>query len=221
MRVVIVDDDVWVRAGRQAVLEQADGVELVAATDHTAARRWPWHDIDVLVLDAHDPDAGFDRFAGVAVAAAARRASSSTRIVVLSGHTHNDLLRVRMAEAGADEFYPHRQIASPEALVALVHRPRSRPVDVATSRERAGISPDARVNDAVEWAAENLGTEAFDATTQASSGTSRRRFITARRRLSSMIGIEARPSSAARRTLPPWRDLARLVDRARGHERRG
>lgn len=229
VRVVIVDDDIWVRAGRAAVLAGADGVEVIAATDHDGAHDWPWSDVDVLLVDAHDSDAGFDQFVGVGVAAVARRASSETRIVVLSGHSDNDLLRIRMAEAGADEFHAHRDIDSADALVGLVTHGRgaaassaaAADAELVAARLRLGISPSARVNEAVSWADEHLDAGVFEAETQTASGTSRRRFITARRRLSSMVGLDVRASSAARRSLPAWREVADFVDRARGRERRG
>ncbi len=223
LRVAVVDDDPWIRAGRTAVLTAAEGVEVAWAGDHRAAVDAPWGEIDVALLDAHDADAGFDRFAGVAVAVAARQASPELRIVVLSGHSHNDLLRIRMAEAGADEFHAHRDVATPAALLALV---RARPgtsstaAGVADARRRVGVSSTGRLNEAVAWADEHLGEPAFSAATHAETGLSRRRLITARGKLSTLAGLDARVTTAARRTLPAWREVADLIDRARGRERR-
>lgn len=222
-RVAIVDDDLWVRAGRQAVLDAADGVEVVWAGDHRAALEAPWQAIDVALVDAHDAEAGFDRFAGVAVAATARRAAPDLRIVVLSGHSHNDLLRIRMAEAGADEFHAHRDVATPAALVAVVRAGRGRFTDetnVADARRRVGLSASGRLNEAVAWASERVGEPAIEAETLAETGLSRRRLITAREKLSTLAGLEPRVTSGARRTLPSWREVVELVDRARGRERR-
>lgn len=223
MRVAVVDDDGWIRAGRQAVLDAAEGLTVVWVGDHQAGLEAPWGDVDVALIDAHDPDAGFDRFAGVAVAAAARSASADLRIVVLSGHTHNDLLRIRMAEAGADEFHAHRDVATPEALLDLV---RVAPVRTRATagadgaHQRVGLSPTGRLNEAVIWAGQHLGEEALAADTQAETGASRRRLITARTKLSTLAGLDARETSGARRTLPAWRDVTELIDRARGRERR-
>lgn len=223
LRVAVVDDDAWIRAGREAVLDAAEDVEVVWAGDHRAAVDAPWGGIDVALLDAHDADAGFDRFAGVAVAAAARRASPDLRIVVLSGHSHNDLLRIRMAEAGADEFHAHRDVATPAALLALV---RARPdtsstvAEVNEARRRVGLSSTGQLNEAVAWAGAHLGESALSAGTYAETGLSRRRLITARGKLSTLAGLDARVTTAARRTLPGWREVADLIDRARGRERR-
>lgn len=223
LRVAIVDDDPWIRAGREAVLDAAEGVEVVWAGDHRAGLDASWCEVDVALLDAHDVDAGFDRFAGVAVAAVARRAAPELRIVVLSGHSHNDLLRIRMAEAGADEFHAHRDVASPAALLALVRARQdtsSTVAEVAGARRRVGLSSTGRLNEAVGWAEEHLGESALSAATHAETGISRRRLITARGRLSTLAGLDARVTTAARRTLPGWREVADLIDRARGRERR-
>ena len=223
LRVAVVDDDPWIRAGREAVLDAAEDVEVVWTGDHRAAVDAPWGEIDVALLDAHDADAGFDRFAGVAVAAAARRASPDLRIVVLSGHSHNDLLRIRMAEAGADEFHAHRDVATPAALLALVReRPdaASTAPEVNDARRRVGLSSTSRLNEAVAWADEHLGEPVFTAATHAETGLSRRRLITARGKLSTLAGLDARQTTGARRTLPGWRDVADLIDRARGRARR-
>lgn len=222
-RVAIVDDDPWVRAGRQAALAGADGVEVVWVGDQQAALGAPWSEIDVALLDAHDGNAGFDRFAGVAVAAAARQAAPELRIVVLSGHSHNDLLRIRMAEAGADEFHAHRDVSTLEALLELVLTkpdPAQHEAGVADARRRIGISGAGSLNQAVAWAGEHLGESAFTAGTHAETGLSRRRMITARSKLSSLAGLDARVTTGARRALPAWREIAELIDRARGRERR-
>jgi CheY-like chemotaxis protein len=224
VRVLVVDDDPWLRAGRRAVLEAADGVIVVDVVDHaTAVVRAGWDDVDVVLVDAHDPHAEFDHFAGVDVAARARAASSSIRIVVLSGHAFNDVLRLRMAEAGADEFHAHRDVDTADELVRIVTTPQAigpGPAETTgAARARLGMAPTGSVNDGVRWAGEHLGAAAVDPSA-AASGLSRRRTITARSKLAELMGLEATPSSAARRTTPSWRDITGFLDRARGRERR-
>ncbi len=223
VRVLIVDDDPWLRAGRRAVLEEAAGVIVVDAVDHhVAADRTDWDDVDVVVLDAHDPRAEFDHFAGVVVAERVRRASASIRIVVLSGHAYNDVLRLRMAEAGADEFHAHRDVDTAEELVRIVTEPAldtDAPEDARRiARDRLGVAAGASVNDGVRWAREHLAPDALGP--DGAPRMSRRRTITARSKLSELMGLRATPTSAARRTTPTWREVSSFLDRARGRERR-
>ena len=221
LRVAIVDDDPWVREGRASALARTGEVEVVECTDHGGALRRPgWHDIDVLLLDAHDANAGFDRFAGVRVVELVRRDGTPDhpRIVVLTGHALNDLLRIRMAEAGADALYPHSTVRTVEALLAVVRGELPLPTPSADeARRRAGLAPHARVNDAVEWAERNLGAEALTEQPQKNLDVSRRRVITARSRVSGMAGMS--PSGGSRR-LPEWKAIVSFLQRARGAERR-
>ena len=141
-RVVIVDDDLWIRRGRAEALDAHDAIEVVATMDHAEAvdSTGIWESVDVALVDAWDHRAGFDRFPGVAVVEAIRgvRTPAETTIIVITGHVVNDMLRLRMAEAGADYFYGHDDVAGVEELVGVVcspggdHRPE---VAAATLRE--------------------------------------------------------------------------------------
>jgi DNA-binding NarL/FixJ family response regulator len=217
----IVDDDPWVREGRAVALDRTGCVTMVACVDHRGAlARARWDDVDVLLVDAHDPTAGFDQFAGVRVVERVRRERSpaETRIVVLSGHAFNDLLRIRMAEAGADALYPHAEVQTVEALLGVIHG--TTPTGEAGSeaaRRRVGLAADARLNDAVSWAEDHLGAEALNAQPQKNLEVTRRRLITARSRIAGMVGMA--PSADGRRT-PEWKEIVRFLQRARGAERR-
>ena len=223
LRVGIVDDDPWVREGRAAALERSGEVELVLCTDHAEAlTRDGWDDVDVLLLDAHDPTAGFDQFAGVRIVERVRRVRGreDTRIVVLTGHAFNDLLRVRMAEAGADALHPHTDVRTAEALLAVVHGTLGADDSAADeARRRAGLPSGARLNDAVSWAEANVGADALIDQPQKSLELSRRRVITARSRIAGMVGMP--PSGGAEgRKAPEWKEIVRFLQRARGAERR-
>lgn len=222
LRVAIVDDDPWVREGRAAALERSGDVEVVHCSDHgEALRRERWDDVDVLLLDAHDPDAGFDLFAGVKVVEAVRRAGTATRtrVVVLTGHALNDLLRIRMAEAGADALYSHSDVRTAEALLAVARGDTlTDDAAVVEARRRAGLTRSARVNDAVSWAETHLDADALSEGPQKSMAVSRRRLITARGRVADMVGL--RPGDGDGRRTPDWKQIARLLQRARGAERR-
>ena len=220
----IVDDDVWVRAGRAAALRASDATQVVFEGDHDLALQRPsWDDVDLLLVDAHDPDADFDPYAGVRVVDRVRRDHDpeQLRIVVLTGHSGNDLLRIRMAEAGADELYAHRQVRTVDELLAVVSGVvTTGPTMDAEARERAGLPRSARVNEAVAWAGEHLDAETVDPTTpQKNLKVSRRRLITARRRIAGTVGLAKPPAASHDRPLPTWHEIASLIDRARGADR--
>jgi DNA-binding NarL/FixJ family response regulator len=213
VRVAIVDDDPWVRSGRAAALADRPGIDVVAVLTHQEASGRPaWDDVDVLLVDAHDPTAGFDRFAGVAVVEHARRLRSADelRIVVLTGHAGNDLLRIRMAEAGADALHAHAAVATVDDLVGVLTAAAPLPRPSGTS-----------VNDAVRWAQDNLGADTLDVeAAQKALPVSRRRLITARRHIGDLVDLPPPRSASQDRRLPDWRDVARFLQRARGAERR-
>ena len=224
-RVAIVDDDPWVREGRAAALARAGTVEIAYVGGHAEALARPsWGDVDVVLLDAHDPAASFDRFVGVAVVERIRatRTSEQTWVAILTGHAANDLLRIRMAEAGADVLHSHADIRTVDDLLSVVDRTASAvpPAD-GEARERAGIGRTARVNEAVSWAGAHLGDEALagDAP-QKTLGISRRQLITARERIADLGGLTPERRTARERRLPEWREVTRFLQRARGAERR-
>lgn len=123
-RVAIVDDDVWMRTGRAAALAAFNDIEVVVALHPREAIDdvTQLNNADVVLVDAHDPDAGFDRFHGVDVVRhiRAERPGALPVIVVITGHARNDLLRRRMAEAGADFLCAHREVHSPDMLVSTI-----------------------------------------------------------------------------------------------------
>lgn len=226
VRVAIVDDDFWVREGRAAALGRVQGIEVGFVGDHCQALDLPtWDDVEVVLVDAHDPEAKFDRYQGVAVVArirAVRVAASGPRVVVITGHGDNDLLRIRMAEAGADELHSHDDVRTVQDLVSLVEGADSRArLDGPADRAKAGLAPNALINEAVSWADDHLGAEAIEpGRSQKSLPVSRRRLITARSHLSRSVGLGPPSGSAASRRLPAWQEVADFLQRARGAERR-
>jgi DNA-binding NarL/FixJ family response regulator len=217
LQIVIIDDDSWIRRGRAVAIDETPGFSVIGTMSPTDAlaqhdAEW-WSNIDVVLADAHDDDAGFDKFIGVRVVAHIRSLTGRTKpqILVITGHLYNDLLRLRMAEAGADFFYSHAEVRSPEALVGAI----------TASREAVGqpqilpVSPSPGLNAAVSWAEANLGEGAFQNESQKALPVSRRAIITARQRLRHQL-----PTSDGR-TIPSWREISQFIDRARGKERRG
>lgn len=108
-RVVLIDDDVWVRTGQASSLSMVPEVEVLADLGFAEALTWTseWDLVDVAVVDAYERRAGFDHFLGAEVVASirARRSPEETVVVVVSGRSDDCHLRLRMAEVGADFFY--------------------------------------------------------------------------------------------------------------------
>jgi CheY-like chemotaxis protein len=218
---VIVDDDVWVRRGRAAALADA-GIEVQEMSHQDALAHDGWGAYDIALLDAYDEDAGFDRFTGVRVAERIRAAAGGerVRVVVVTGHTLNDVLRLRFADAGGDELYSHAELRSPEALVAVVRTPLAERVVRPSAEDLAahGFGAHARPNQALRWVEDHGMEQAFaPGVPQKSLPVTRRRLITARRRVSAMLGA----TGARGHDGVEWREVVRLVTQARGADRRG
>jgi DNA-binding NarL/FixJ family response regulator len=72
-RIVVVDDDVWVRRGRAASLAEVPELAVTAVLSHAEALDFDrWDDADIALVDAWDERADFDRFPGVRVVEAIR-----------------------------------------------------------------------------------------------------------------------------------------------------
>lgn len=211
-RVVIVDDDEWIRRGRAAALSEVDGVEVLAAVDHAEALGRPelWAETDVALIDAWDHRAGFDRFPGVGVVREIRRLGGGRdlTVIVVTGHLVNDMLRLRMAQAGADLFYGHEEVADPASLAAAVLGARS------GDHVRAAASPEIRPDAALDWIDEHHVEEAFRGGAQKAVPFSRRTLINIRREVGGRAGLSG-PQG-----LPTWRRVVEFVNRARGAELR-
>lgn len=221
VRVAIVDDDPWVARGRAAAIDATDGLQTVAVLTPAEALTMSaedWSAPDVVIIDAHEDNEEFDRFVGVGVVQHIRRlvGAERPRIVVITGHVFNDLLRLRMAEAGADFFYAHTDVRTADDLRRVALRLPGDETDVPDGRLAATGSP--RINETIGWAERHLGEAAFVDESQKALPVSRRTIITARQRLSGLI--EPRAGTGAGRELPSWRRVVEYVDRARGKDPR-
>jgi len=204
VRVVVVDDDEWVRRGRVAALAELAAVADVVGIDHRAALADPtrWDGVDVVLVDAHDPDRAWDRFPGVGVVQAVRacRGPDAPRIVVVTGHDGNDLLRRRVADAGADWFFSHRDVRDVAHLAAAVLEP-----------ERLGAAlrdTDSGLNEAIGLIDRRGFHDAFEpGRAQKSTAASRRQLITLRTHLSRALKLDRNES---------LRRIAAVVNEARG-----
>ena len=221
--VVIVDDDEWIRRGRGDGLKAYHDITVRALLDPAGAMAFDFSGVDVVIVDAHDERQEWDRYPGVGVVERIRRDRSpeETLIVVVSGHTLDPMLRLRMAEAGADFFYAHLDLPTPESLAdAIRHPDRSRRTDLLdrTALASLGLHPWSRPNAALRWT-EDAGAEGlFTAeASQKSAGGSRRAMTRARNEVARRAHLE--PSLGDRSRRPgdvTWRDVARFVNRALG-----
>ena len=230
-RVVIVDDDLWIREGRAAALRACGTVDIVATADHPTAQSAValWDDVDVVIVDAWDHRAGFDHFPGVAVVEQVRRhrRPDQTTVIVVTGHVVNMMLRARMTEAGADFLYGHDDVADLDDLIGIIFQPdpcRSpavSPADLA----RMGIAPGSRPNAALTWVRTHDLTNAFDAESQKALGISRRAIMHIRREIGTLARVTDQTTSGREHDLlwPEWRTVVQFINRVRGadeHTRR-
>ena len=213
VRVVIVDNYFWMRTGRATALGKIAPFEVVAALTPQACESASvdWSNVEIVLVNAHDPNAAFDRFVGVKVVRQLRRERPGTWpvIVAIAGHADNDLLRRRMAEAGADLLCDESEVATVTALVDLLLdacRRRRNPLHANDVGRRQPL------NEAIEWAGEYLGEQALMRESQKALPISRRRIISARQRLGPLMGQQHVTNP------PTWRSVAEFLNRARGVE---
>ncbi len=221
LRVVIVDDDLWIRNGRAAALCDVD---VVATLDHAQAMDATelWDRVDVALVDAWDHRAGFDRFPGVGVVEAIRRRRTpdETTIIVITGHVVNDMLRLRMAEAGADYFYGHDDVAGVAELNDVIHSPGSdhRPVVAAEVLHELGVRRGSQPNAALAWIRSEGFDDAFSGESQKSLPVTRRAIMRIRREIATIARVEDPPPTGTERDVrwPEWQHIVRFVNRVRG-----
>lgn len=225
-RVAIVDDDLWVRHGRAAALAEHEGFEVVElAPRHAAALGAGWSGVDVALVDAHDATEPFDHFPGVAVVEAIRaHRGPEALVIVVSGHLANPFLRLRMAEAGADYFYRHEEVADLPSLLSVIADPapdhRATRPDAATLAS-LGLSPSARPNAVLHYLEDEGVLEAFDGhRSQKTLRLSRRTIMRVRREVGQLTGLTPTVGSSRDLDAPDWRTVVDFVNRARGVEQR-
>ena len=157
--VVLAEDNYLVREGIRQLLEEEDGIELVAACGDLESlnRAIAEHHPDVLLTDIRMPPTGTDE--GLQVADRLRRESPSTGVVVLSQYVEADyalallengasgrayLLKERVSDVGQlrnaiEEVNRGGSVIDPklvEALDAARSKRADSPLDTLTPRER-------------------------------------------------------------------------------------
>lgn len=225
-RVVIVDDDPWVRRGRSEWLSEVPSCQVVASLSPPEALAFDrWHECDVAIVDAWDEGQDFDRFPGVAVVERIRAARGpDLLIIVISGHVFDDMLRLRMAEAGADFFYGHNDVRDVETLVEAISRPEETRRVTPGNPERLaqlGLSAVSRPNATLRAIEdEGMKTAFAPGLSQKQTTLSRRAVINARKRLAAVAKLSSDAASGRSResSVPEWRAVVRFVNRARGAE---
>jgi CheY-like chemotaxis protein len=220
-RVVIVDDDVWVRGGRAQALSGVDGIEVVATVSHAEALDRPelWDGVDVVLVDAWDPRAGFDRFPGVRVVEAIRSVGGpDVMVIVITGHVINDMLRLRMAEAGADFFYGHDDVSNLDQLLAVITCPddERRPELDPDRLELLGVRPGSQPNAVLNRVSDQQWQAAFSGQSQKSLPLSRRAIMRIRRELGEVGRVAPSTGTSRQARWPEWQQIVRVVNLARG-----
>lgn len=231
-RVVVLDDDEIVRAGRCSAFRDAEDFELLGCGPTSRASAWPdaWRGAEVVVVEAYHPYGAFDRFVGVDVVERLRAEDFVVRptVVVVGLDADNPYLSLRLAEAGADHLYRRRDVGTVADLLAAVRTPDlgCRPDRRDACERIPGLSGPTKVNDVLRDLVAMGLTAAFEpGTPQRESGFSRRQHINAR----SLVHERAQLSADVnRRTggvqdrgfVPSWREVVDFVNRARGFELR-
>lgn len=224
-RVAIVDDEYWIRVGRQAGLSSFEDFDVVAVVDHNGALDVDWSGVDIAIVDAHDPLRKWDRYPGVGVVETIRRSRSpdETTIIITSGRMFDPLLRLRMAEAGADFFYSHLDAPDPASLADLLrHQDGAHSAAFGDGRELGalGLRTWSRPNEALHWI-EDSGANRFftDQGTQKSAPASRRVLSRARDEVARLARLDPSLGDPERRPGDvTWRDVVRFVNRALGRD---
>ncbi len=225
--VVVVDDDEWVRRGLAEGVRSSERLHPLGALDHAEAAAWnDWRHVDVALVDAYcDGDDRFDRFPGVGVVERIRRFRSpaETLVIVISGHLTNDLLRLRMAEAGADFFYGRNEVRNLWSLEGSILHPESaRRADRGDplALARHGLRSTSRLNCGLAYLRDRGLGPAFGSPVRDETVLSRRRAISVRAQVADMVGIRSTAAGSGafvERVLPSWRQVFDLVNEARGN----
>ncbi|MHB8507801.1 MAG: response regulator transcription factor [Candidatus Dormibacteria bacterium] len=159
IRVVLAEDNYLVREGIRQLLEEEEGIELVATCEDldSVNRALAEHRPDVLLTDIRMPPTGTDE--GLQVADRLRHESPGTGVVVLSQYVEADyalallehgasgrayLLKERVSDVGQlrnaiEEVMRGGSVIDPRVVEALVEaraRRADSPLDSLTPRER-------------------------------------------------------------------------------------
>lgn len=146
----VVDSAEVTRIGTAALLVRHPQVTGVVAHSHDqAVARTSWVDVDVVVLDAVDGRHPCDQVRGVAVAERIRaeRSSAQTRILVVSGVRGDDPVRLRLREAGADDYVHRAELHDGDLVRAALRAAGTVPsARDAEALYRLGITSTSRIN---------------------------------------------------------------------------
>lgn len=220
-RVLLVDDDPWTRGGAAAALSADAHLRVEACSVADALDGELPLGIDALVIDVVQR-MGADRYRGVKVVEAVRRADEQSgrrrTIVVLTAAPADEILVVRVAEAGADVLWCWHEVGEADLLGAVRGGVARSALDVVALKARSGLDPAGRVNGFVDQLLEQGLVAAFaPGTTQQGSGLARRRSMAVRRLAGEVAGLRT-SATVGTTTLqtPSWREVRRFVQRALG-----
>lgn len=129
LKVVIVDDDEFKRAGMAHRLESSAEIEVLDAVDQDAAAARPlsaWDPVDAVLVDVCDDRAigevGTDVYSGISVVERVHPIRR-LRCIAITPACANPLVRLRLQHAHPDYSYHRFQLNSLEALLEAVRSP--------------------------------------------------------------------------------------------------
>ncbi|OWY60913.1 hypothetical protein B7486_66625, partial [cyanobacterium TDX16] len=130
----------------------------------------------------------------------------------------DEVLAVRVAEAGADVLWCWHEVGEAELLSAVRDGMARAGLDVVALKLRCGLEPAGSVNRFVQEVVDQGLVSAFaPGTTQQGSGLARRRSMAVRRLAAEVAGL--RTSATVGTTVlqtPSWREVRSFVQRALG-----
>lgn len=223
-KVAVIDGDEWSRRGLSQALSELDMFAVVASHDHDEAlARRDWNDVDLILVDSGMDSDAWDRYIGVKVTQRIRsyvgRSQHSPHIVAFLNHGPTDVLRLRFAEAGANQSVLRAELCRTVQLLHVLN-PSNRPVEVRPEARdeiaRLGLSARSRLNAGLDHL---QSTGLCDQFLTDAPDMSRRRSITVRSQLAEIMQIEpvaAGSGAYVCRTTPSWRQLTDVVRLARG-----
>lgn len=129
LKVVIVDDDQWKRAGMRQRLDATPEVIVVDDVDQDSAAAWPldkWTEIDAVLVDVFDDqgvgEVGTDIYSGIKVVERVRPIRGLRCIAVTPSCPH-PLVQLRLHQAQPDFCYHRYELANLHMLTEAVRFP--------------------------------------------------------------------------------------------------
>jgi hypothetical protein len=180
-------------------------------------------DCTLALVGLDDPTAPFDRQVGVGVIdqlshRAPRGSGSRPLLVAVAERPVDDVIRLRLMEAGADVLVDLAELERRGAVEQIIRAGPTttwHPAAGSSALAGLGLRRTSRLNAGLAFLVESGLTDVFTDDRQ----LSRRREITVRTKLAEIVGIDAQASGSGavvRRSLPSWNQIRSVVREACG-----